>query len=136
MRVIPVSSVAVAIAGYALVGAGLGWANPAPGEPLDGVYTRTIIDGAGVLDAGKTDKVTFMPCGPDCTHWDLQRGNGEGFDLHLEGTKWMRTPDDRSIVIIDKDSLNGTAALTSGVAGYVTFVLTKDGPNDAPEAQP
>jgi hypothetical protein len=135
MRVIPVSSMAVAIAGSALVGAGVGWASPAAAEPLDGVYTRTIIDGGGIYTAGHTNKVTFTPCGPDCTHWELQGGNGNGFDLHLEGTKWIRT-DDGAIVVIDRDSLKGSAALTSGVAGYMTFVLTEDGPNEAPEAQP
>jgi hypothetical protein len=136
MRVIPATSVAVAIVGYALGGAGVGRASPASAEPLDGVYTRTIIDdGPGGSSSGKTSKVTFTPCGPDCIHWDLQGGDGVGFDLHLEGTKWIRT-DDGAIVIIDKDSLKGSAALTSGVAGYMTFVLTKDGPNEAPEAQP
>ena len=45
-------------------------------------------------------------------------------------------PDDRSIVIIDKSSLQGSAASTSGLATYMTFVLTKDGPNEAPEAHP
>lgn len=136
MKVIPATSVAVAIAGHAFVGAGVGWADPASAEPLDGVYTRTIIDGGGGVDAGKTAKVTFTPCGPDCSHWDLQGGNGVGFDLRLQGEKWMRTPEDGSIVIIDKNSLQGSATSTSGLAYYMTFVLTKDGPNEAPEAHP
>jgi hypothetical protein len=135
MRVIPATSVAVVVAGCALVGSGVGWASPASADPLDGVYTRTIIDdGAGGSGSGRTSKVTFTPCGPDCTHWDLQGGNGAGFDMHLQGDKWMRTSDDGSIVIIDKDSLKGSAASTSGLAWYMTFVLTKDGPNVAPEA--
>ena len=57
-------------------------------------------------------------------HWDLEGGNGAGFDLHLEGSKWVRS-DDGAIVIIDKDSLKRSAALTSGVAGYMTFGLNK-----------
>jgi hypothetical protein len=132
MRVIPATLVAAAIAGWALVGAGVGSASPGSAEPLDGVYTRTIIDGGGGLDPGKTDKVTFTPCGPDCVHWQLE-GNPGGFDMHLQGDKWMRTPDDGSIVIIDKYSLRGSAASTSGLATYMTFVLTKDGSNEAPE---
>lgn len=93
---------------------------------LDGVYISTVIDDGGSSPAGKTNKVTFTPCGPGCTHWNLDGGNGVGFDLHLQGDKWIRS-DDGAMVIIDKETLKGTAALTSGIAGYMTFQLTKAG---------
>ena len=98
----------------------------AEGPALEGRYTRTIVDDNGRPPSGRTSIVVFTPCGPNCTHWSLEGGNGIGFDLHLEGNKWIRD-DDGAMVVIDKDTLKGSAALTSGVAGYMTFQLTKIG---------
>ena len=96
-------------------------------EPLDGLYTRTIIDAGDsrVLVPGNTAVVRFTPCGPDCTHWCLEcDANSPGFNLYRQGDKWMKTDDD-SIVIIDSGSLKGSFASTSGLAYYMTFQLTK-----------
>jgi len=94
-------------------------------EPLEGEYLRTITDDGGLSSLSRTDTVTFTPCGPDCTHWDLQGGNGIGFNLYRQGNQWIRLPDEESICIIDADTLQGTAALTNGISTYMKFFLTK-----------
>jgi hypothetical protein len=61
----------------------------------------------------------------DCTLWDLEGGNGVGFDLRLKAISGYVHPRCGSIVIIDSDSLEGYAASTSGVLFHQTFVLAK-----------
>lgn len=95
----------------------------AEGDTLEGVYTRTITDSAMPSDVGKTATVVFTPCGPGCTNWQLE-GNPGGFDMHLQGDKWFRQ-NATSIVIIDKNSLEGTASVMSdGLSSYMKFTLT------------
>jgi hypothetical protein len=97
----------------------------ADSEALDGVYIRTIIDAGDGLPAGKTNTVTFTPCGPDCTHWEIEGGQPGGFDLYRHGDKWVKSPEAGAMVIIDGITLKGSAASTSGLPWFMTFQLAK-----------
>lgn len=130
MKVIPVAAVAIAVSSQAITGGtSAGWASPPPTDRLEGEYIRTILSSALEWDAGRTNKVTFTPCGPRCAHWQLE-DNPNGFNLYLQGDKWIRDPSEGVIMIIESVSLKGYAASTYGdVPTHQTFVLTKVGPD-------
>lgn len=127
MKVIPVTAVAIMISGHALNGASVGWASPTSTDPLQGEYLKTTLSSVLEGDVGRTRKVTFTPCGQDCTHWLIEGGDPKyGFNLYLQGDKWIRDPSGGALMIIESDSLKGYAASTYGeVPTHETFVLTK-----------
>ncbi|MCV7170129.1 hypothetical protein H7I41_09395 [Mycobacterium manitobense] len=72
--------------GIVLVGASIGLAAPAAAEPLNGAYSGTLIDGAGTVLNPDPIRMTFAPCGPDCTRLTTPSQNVE---LHLQGGAWV-----------------------------------------------
>lgn len=119
----PAAATALGALAAVLAPAGTASANT---EPLEGVYTRTITT-SSYLDPGTTNTITFTPCGPDCTHWQLEGGAPGGFNLYRQGTQWMRPPDgSNSLVIIDATTLTGTATSTDNPPTFMAFTLTKN----------
>jgi len=90
------ASAAVSLAAVAVT-----LASPVSADPLDGSYTMTRSE-----PSPGAEQVELTPCGPDCTHWRYTApGNGQGFDLHLHGNRWVSVNNDK--FFFDKDSLQG-----------------------------
>ncbi len=98
--------IAAALMGGAVIGSLLG-AGMASADPTPGPYNATMIDGAGVKQAGQTVPWNASECGPDCIRVG---GSGGGVELRRQGAAWVGTDNGGHSWSLDNASLILTIA--------------------------
>lgn len=107
MKSVHITMATVATVGAAL-GAAVGLAAPASAVPPEGSYTRTVIQGAGIIKDGTVDQVMFTPCGPGCVTFKRPDAEGPGLNLYQQGSDWVFVDEEGKTTTINEDSLVGT----------------------------
>lgn len=91
-------------AGAGLAAMAVGFAGPASAQPLDGMYSITVTDGAGIVNNGDKLGAFVSPCGPDCTRLVTPAWST---DARLQGNTWTGITTEGLTLTFDKDSLAG-----------------------------
>lgn len=108
--------------------AALGLASPAAAdeEVLDGAYTRIPLS-TTLSTLGHPALVYLTPCGSGCTVWKLDDNPYPGFEMYLQGSRWVDTRDNGISHSFDKNTLIGvTRGHTDGLDWTDTWMLVKN----------
>ncbi|MDN4521566.1 hypothetical protein JN086_11285 [Mycolicibacterium austroafricanum] len=119
-------SKAIAFVG-AVIGVALSTAGAASADDiLNGSYTRLIL--SSTTNLLRPAVVLLSPCGTGCTHWKLLDNPYPGFNMYLQGNRWVDTRNNGISHSFDKDTLVGiTQGEMYGRPYSDTWVLTKNG---------
>lgn len=111
----------------AIASAMLGLASAASAdETLDGSYTRIYLS-TTMSTLGHPAVVYLTPCGSGCTLWKLDDNPYPGFEMHLQGKRWVDTRGNGISHSFDKDTLIGvTRGETAGLDFTDTWMLVKN----------
>ncbi|NVN53259.1 hypothetical protein [Mycolicibacterium hippocampi] len=101
-------------AGTMLAAAAVALAAPAAAQPLEGMYSITVTNGAGIVENGAKEGAFVSPCGPDCSRFVT---SGWSTDARLQGNTWSGVTTAGLILSFDKDSLAGTMVKGPQVVG-------------------
>ncbi|TRW81263.1 hypothetical protein FK535_17585 [Mycolicibacterium sp. 018/SC-01/001] len=95
-------------------------------DTLDGSYTRIYL--SSTTNSSHPAVVLLTPCGTGCTHWKLLDNPYPGFNMYLQGNRWVDVRDNGISHSFDKDTFVGiTQGQIEGKTYSDTWVLTKNG---------